>query len=506
MIDFLEWILALTNTSADFMWGQWMIIILVGTGVILTVATKWIQVRKYLLSMKFVVRGALGKDKTEDEEGDISPFAALMTALAATVGNGNIAGVASAIAIGGPGAPFWMWISAFFGMATKYAEGFLGVKFRKVAEDGTMAGGPMYYARYGIKNLKFAKILGMTFAVCGGATALFGTGNMMQSNSMALAFKSQFGVPTIVSALVITVLVGLVILGGIKRIGAVSEKLVPSMIMLYFLGAIIILFVRIDQVADAFMLVIRSAFSLQAAGGALVGTSVQKAISLGVRRGVLSNESGLGSAAIAQSAAKSPDPGFNGLLAMTGTFIDSIFVNTLTTLTIIVTGVWRLTPAAGLDLLQPGTQLMADKIAQLPAYMHDTAAQVGYSLANGGLDSTALTVVAFNSTIPHGGIIIAIASFFFGYSTLIAWAYYGEMCIGYIWGRKSHLYYRLAFISLTFCGALMTGKYLKIVWNIGDTFNAFMALPNLIALLALSGVVAKTTKEYYKNKRFEEFL
>lgn len=506
MIEFLETLLAWTNKSADYMWSQWMVIVLVGTGVVLTFATRFVQVRQFFTSMKYLFKGALGKDKTKEEEGDISPFAALMTALAATVGNGNIAGVASAIAIGGPGAPVWMWISAFFGMATKYAEGFLGVKFRKVAEDGSMAGGPMYYARYGIKNLKFAKFLGMTFAICGGATALFGTGNMMQSNSMALAFKTQFGIPTIVSALVITILVGLVILGGIKRIGAVSEKLVPTMILLYFAGAIIILIVRIDQVADAFMLVIRSAFSINAAGGALVGTSVQKAISLGVRRGVLSNESGLGSAAIAQSAAKSPDPGFNGLLAMTGTFIDSIFVNTLTTLTIVVTGVWKLTPAAGFDLIQPGDLLGAEQIAALPVYMKDAAASVGYNLANGGLDSTALTVVAFNSTIPYGGVIIAIASFFFGYSTLIAWAYYGEQCIGYIWGIKSHVPYRIVFIALTLSGALMTGKYLKIVWNIGDTFNAFMAFPNLIALLALTGVVAKTTREYYAKKRFQEFI
>ena len=506
MIDFLEGLLGLTNKTSDFMWAQWMVIILVGTGIILTFVTRGVQVRKFILSMKFVFKGALGKDKKEKEEGDISPFAALMTALAATVGNGNIAGVASAIAIGGPGAPVWMWFSAFFGMATKYAEGFLGVKYREVAKDGSMAGGPMYYARNGIGNIKFAKFLGMLFAICGGATALFGTGNMMQSNSMALAFKSQFGVPTIVSAIVITVLVGIVILGGIKRIGAVSEKLVPSMILLYFLGAVIILIVRIDQIGEAFMLIIKSAFSIQAAGGALVGTSIQKAISLGVRRGVLSNEAGLGSAAIAQSAAKSPDPGYNGLLAMTGTFIDSIFVNTLTTLSIVVTGVWKLTPAAGLNLLQPGTTLGAAHVAALPAYMHVLAGQIGYNLANGGLDSTALTVVAFNSTIPHGGIIIAIASFFFGYSTLIAWAYYGEQCIGYIWGVKSHIPYRVVFIALTLLGALMTGKYLKIVWNIGDTFNAIMAIPNLIALLVLSGVVAKITRDNYKTRHFEKFL
>ncbi len=475
MSAFLDQVLRFVQTTADFMWGNWMIALLVGTGVLLTVVTRGVQIQKFFLSMGFVFKGALGRDKTEKEEGDISPFAALMTALAATVGNGNIAGVATAIATGGPGAPFWMWISAFFGMATKYAEGFLGVKYRKVAEDGTMAGGPMYYARYGIKNQTFAKVLGLVFAVCGGVTALFGTGNMMQSNSMALAFKTQFGVPTLLSAVVITFLVGLVILGGIKRIGAVAEKLVPMMIFFYFLGAMVILIVKINLIPAAFMLVIKSAFSIKAAGGALIGTSIQKAISLGVRRGVLSNEAGLGSAAIAQSAARSPDPVYNGLLAMTGTFIDSIFVNSLTTFTIIVTGVWKLTPAAGV------------------------------ALGQGGITSTALTVTAFNEVIPYGGIIIAFASFLFGYSTLIAWAYYGEQCFEYIWGIRSTTMYRIVFIILLFIGAIITGKHINIVWYIGDTFNAIMALPNLIALLALSGVVAKITNDYYKGGKFDVF-
>lgn len=476
MTEFLDALLSLTRTARDFMWGQWMIVLLVGTGVILTLATRGIQIRKFILSMKFVFTGAMGKDKSEDAEGDISPFAALMTALAATVGNGNIAGVATAIATGGPGAPFWMWVSAFFGMATKYAEGFLGVKYRKVSEDGTMAGGPMYYARDGIKNKRFGKILGMTFAVCGGATALFGTGNMAQSNSIALAVQTQFGVPTVISALVLTIFVGLVIIGGIKRIGAVSEKLVPAMIAMYFLGAIIILIVKVDQLWDAFMLVVQCAFSLEAAGGALVGTSVQRAISLGVSRGVLSNEAGLGSAAIAQSAAKSPDPGYNGLLAMTGTFIDSIFVNSITTFIIIVTGVWKLTPAAG------------------------------HLLSEDGITSTELTIAAFNEVIPFGGVIIALASFLFGYSTLLGWAYYGERCIGYIWGVRSIMPYRFVFIGLLFVGGIIHGSHIDIVWYIGDVFNAIMAFPNLIALLALTGVVARITTDYYKRDKFEEFI
>ncbi len=499
MTGILDAVYAFMDSFVKFMWGNWMIVLLVGTGILLTFMTRFIQIRKFFLSLKYLFQGGKKSKVLKDTEGDISPFAALMTALAATVGNGNIAGVAAAIATGGPGAPLWMWISGFFGMATKYAECFLGVKYRKVAEDGTMAGGPMYYIRYGIKKKNFAKFLGMLFAVCGGMTALLGTGNMMQSNSMALAMKQQFGVPTILSAVVITVLVGIVILGGIKRIGAVAEKLVPAMILFYLGGALAILVSRYTQIDDAFILIFKSAFSIQAAGGALIGTSVQKAISLGVRRGVLSNEAGLGSAAIAQSAAKSPDPTFNGLLGMTGVFIDTILVNTLTTLTIVVTGVWKLTPAAGVTLLKEGERLAPEVIKNLHPQVLETAQKIGYDLSAGGLSSTALTVEAFNSVIPFGGIIIAIGSLIFGYTTLLGWAYYGEQCFGYIWGVKSDKIYRTVFIVLLFLGALLTGHYMDIVWNIGDSFNAIMAIPNLIGLIFLSGTVAKITNKAFKK-------
>ena len=501
MTAFLEWLLWLSDTVVTFIWSNWMIVLLVGTAIILSFMTRFIQIRKFFLSLKYLFQGGKKSKVLKDTEGDISPFAALMTALAATVGNGNIAGVAAAIATGGPGAPFWMWVSGFFGMATKYAECFLGVKFRKVAEDGSMAGGPMYYCRYGIKNKSIAKFLGMVFAICGGFTALLGTGNMMQSNSMALAMKAQLKVPTVLSAVVITLLVGIVIIGGIKRIGAVAEKLVPTMIIFYVGGALFILIAKFTELDDAIVLIFRSAFSLKAAGGALIGTSIQKAISLGVRRGVLSNEAGLGSAAIAQSAAKSPDPTFNGLLGMTGVFIDTILVNTITTLTIVVTGVWKLTPAVGLKLLNEGTTLATDTINNLSPQVLEMAEHankaIGYEITTGGLSSTALTVAAFNMVIPFGGLIIAIGSLVFGYTTLLGWAYYGEQCIGYIWGIKSHLPYRIVFITLLFLGALMTGKYLDIVWHIGDTFNAIMAIPNLIGLLFLARIVSRITRESF---------
>ena len=314
---------------------------------------------------------------------------------------------------------------------------------------------------------------------------------------MALAFKTQFGVPTIVSATVLTLFTGMVIIGGIKRIGAVAERLVPSMIVLYLIGAGIILVSRFTLIDDAFVLIFKSAFSIKAAGGALIGTSIQRAISLGVRRGVLSNEAGLGSAAIAQSAAKSPDPTYNGLIAMTGVFIDTILVNTLTTLTIVLTGVWMLTPAAGVELLHEGARLGGTQVLQLPAEIQAFAAKIGYDLTQGGLSSTALTAEAFNTVIPRGGIIIAIASFLFGYTTLIGWAYYGEQSIEYIWGVRSKLSYRLVYISLLFAGALLTGKYLNIVWYVGDAANAIMAIPNLIGMLMLTGVVAKITRHHF---------
>ncbi|RMG64893.1 MAG: sodium:alanine symporter family protein [Calditrichaeota bacterium] len=495
MTDFLEALLHYSLAVRNFMWGNWMVALLVLTGLVLSVFTKFIQVRRLGNALKLVLLGARGKDYQEEEEGDISPFAALMTALAATVGNGNIAGVATAIATGGPGAPLWMWVSGFLGMATKYAEGFLGVKYREVAEDGTMAGGPMYYISKGLKNKKFGKILGAVFAVCGAFAALFGTGNMAQSNSMALAFQSQLGVPPLVSGLVITLLVGLVIIGGIKRIGAVAERLVPGMILFYFAGAFVVIIANVTHIGEAFRIIFESAFTGKALGGALIGTSVQRAISLGVSRGVLSNESGLGSAAIAQSASKSGDPAKNGLIAMTGTFIDTLVVNTMTTLTIVLSGMWLLTPATGVDL-DPSRVA-----AHLPQMVTQFAQQVGYDLSQGGLSSTALTAAAFNTVIPYGGWIIAFCSFLFGYTTLIGWAYYGEICLEYIAGVKVKRPYRLTYIALLFLGANLQGQYLDIVWNVGDIANAFMAIPNLVGLLFLARIVARITEDAFAGGR-----
>lgn len=467
-LSLLDKALVFTKETSDFIWYPLMVFFLLTIGVLLTILTRLIQVRRLILSLKMVLRGALHKDKIEKAEGDITPYAALMTALAATVGNGNIAGVATAIATGGPGAPFWMWLAGFFGMATKYTEGFLGVKFRIKNKRGEMSGGPMFYSRYGIKNQNLAKFMGMFFAICGAFTCLFGTGNMAQSNSMALAFNDQFGVPFWLSGLVIFTMVGAIVLGGIKRIGGVSERLVPTMIILYFGGALVIILANITNLPHAFAVIFKSAFSVKAVGGAMVGTSVKLAISIGVRRGLLSNESGLGSAAIAQSASKSSDPSRNGLIAMTGTFIDTLVVNTLTTLTIVITGMYLKTAAFG---------------------------------SSEGLTATALTAAAFDSVLPYGGYIIALSSFLFGYSTLLGWCYYGEKCVEYIFGVKIIYPYRIAFIILLFIGANIQGPHLNIVWYIGDMANAFMAFPNLVSLLLLAGMVGKVTTDYFYKKK-----
>jgi len=477
--SFFDIFLQSTTYLNNVMWGIPMIVLLLGTGVVLTFVTRGLQFTQFWSSLKLIFKK---ETRTETDKGDISPFAALMTALAATVGNGNIAGVATAIAIGGPGAPVYMWIAALIGMATKYAEGFLGVYYREVAPNGTMAGGPMYYVKNGLKNKKIGRALGAAFALCGTIACLIGTGNMAQSNSMtaslagtlnqwihgATAAQQAPAYYYYIIGAVIAVLVGLVIIGGIKKIGHVSEKLVPSMIFFYIFFALWVIIANFTRIPEAFAVIFKSAFGLQP----LVGASVGLAIQNGVSRGLLSNEAGLGSAAIAQGASSSEEPTQNGLIAMTGVFIDSILVNTMTTLTIVLTG----------------------------AYVHTQAWQ-GLEASN-NLTSILLTQKAFESVIPGvGGAIIAVASFVFGYTTLIGWSYYGEKCIEYLGGDKVIKPFRYTFIVFLFVGAILTpiaGKsfnYLNIVWNLGNIGNALMAGPNLVGLLFLAGLVAKVTRD-----------
>ena len=482
-MGFFDKLLHFTTELDLVIWGPAMIALLLGVGIFLTVRTRGLQFRRFKSSLKLVFSK---EARSEKGHGDISPFAALMTALAATVGNGNIAGVATAIAIGGPGAPVYMWIAGLFGMATKYAEGFLGVHLREVAPNGTMAGGPMYYLKNGLKNKKLGKALGAAFAVCGAIACLIGTGNMAQSNSMTISLANTFNrmfhggvageqAPApyyFVLGVVIALLVGLVIIGGIKKIGRVSERLVPTMIVFYVTAALVVIIANITRIPEAFALIFRSAFGLQPMVGATVGLAIQN----GVSRGLLSNEAGLGTAAIAQGASTSEEPTKNGLIAMTGVFIDTILVNSMTTLTIVLTG----------------------------AYMQTQAWQ-GKGVAN-NITSILVTQKAFNAVIPFelGGIIIALASFLFGYTTLIGWSYYGEKCIEYLGGNKVILPYRYVFIAFLFFGAILTplaGKsfnYLNIVWNIGNIGNALMAFPNLVGLVFLAGMVARITRERLK--------
>ena len=464
----LDCLFEISTLISGWLWGLPMVVLLFGTGLLLTWTTRFVQVRHLGRSIRLVLRGAVHKaDSDQPLEGDITPYQALMTALSATVGNGNIAGVATAIAAGGPGAAFWMWITAIFGMATKYSEAVLAILYRQQMEDGTMAGGPMYYCRDGIPQKQLGKFLGGMFAICGAATALIGTGNMFQSQSMALAVREQFGAPPWLTGLLISILVGLVILGGIRRIGAVAERLVPTMILFYFGGALLVILTHIDKVPQALWLIVSSAFSPQAAMGGAVGIGIQQAIRFGVARGILSNESGLGSAAIAHGAARTRNPVAQGGIAMMGTFIDTIIVCTLTALTITLSGAYK------------SATFMVEGI---------------------GLSGADLTVTAFNTGMPEsvsgwGGTIVVFSSLVFGFTTLIGWSYYGQICMEFLFGVKVVRPYRISFVILLFLGALLTGHYAPIITNLGDICNASMAFPNLIALILLSGHVARVTRE-----------
>lgn len=450
----------------DFLGGvPLMVILLLGTGVVLTVATGAVQARLLGLGFKLTLGGAF-KGKVSGE-GDITPFQALMTALAATVGNGNIAGVATAVASGGPGAAFWMVVTAVFGMATKYAECLLGVKFRQKMPDGTMRGGPMDYCAQGIGG-PAGKALATIFAAFAVICTLVGTGNPFQTNAMALALRTQAGIPQWITGVVVTLLVGLVVLGGIKRIGSVAGAFVPFMILFYFLGCITILLVNIADVPAALSTIVRSALDPQAVFGGAIGIAVMHAVRFGVARGILSNESGLGTAAIAQAAGRSKSPVESGLVGMMGTFIDTIIVCTMTATVLTVTGVYRQGEAFG-----------------------------------GELTSSAMTAEAFNTLHPSGGIVVAIASLLFGISTLFGWCYYGEMCAKYLAGPRISTPYRILFIIIMFLGSLPDGENFDItaVVAIGDIGNGMMAIPNLIGLLLLARVVSRETWAYIRQKK-----
>jgi AGCS family alanine or glycine:cation symporter len=439
------------QTAADFLWGFPLIILLVGTGFWLSISLRGIQFTKLWQALYL----ALVKRKEDgDEPGDISHFQALMTALSATVGTGNIAGVATAIAAGGPGALFWMWITGLVGMATKYSEAVLAVKYREVDEHGTMSGGPMYYISKGLN----AKWLGALFALFA-AVAAFGIGNMVQSNSVADALESSFGLPFWQTGIILTIATAMVIIGGIKSIGRVTGVLVPIMIVFYMGAALIIILMNISQIPVALEMIIVQAFTPTAGLGGFLGASVMLTVRMGVARGVFSNESGLGSSPIAAAAAKTKHPVSQALVSMTQTFIDTIVVCTMTGLVLIISGEW-----------------------------------------NSGLTGARLTTVAFTTGIGSsaGEYIVSIGLALFAYSTILGWSYYGEKSIEYLIGVKAVKPYRYIFTVFVLVGALAE---LETVWAIADLFNALMAFPNLVGLLVLTPVIVKVTKEYFSQEK-----
>lgn len=432
----------------DIVWGPPMLVAILGTGLFLQLRLRLMPITRIVAGFVMVWRG---RKAAPDAPGEITPYAALMTALAATVGTGNIAGVATAIAIGGPGAMFWMWMTALVGMATKYAEVLLAVHFRETDDRGEQVGGPMYAIKNGLgRNWRW---LGAAFAIFGGLAG-FGIGNMVQSNSIAGALDAAFGVNPWVSGVVMAVCTGFVLLGGVKRIGAVAEKLVPFMCVGYIVASLIVLGMYADQVPAAFALIIESAFSPVAATGGFAGAAVMMAIRYGVARGIFSNEAGLGTAGIAQAAGQSRNPVESGLVGMMGTFIDTIVVCTMTGLVLIVTGVW-----------------------------------------NNGLKGAALSAAGFDAAFQgFGGQFLAVAITVFAFTTILGWAYYGEKCWAYLLGTSVEIPYRAVWTVFVLVGAV---THLDFVWLVADTLNAFMALPNLISLILLSPVVVRLTQAYW---------
>ena len=447
------------NEVSGFVWGPIMLALLLGVGIYLTVGLRFLTWRR--IGAGFL---SLWQGRKAREEGDITPFQALMTALSATIGTGNIAGVATAISIGGPGAVFWMWITALFGMATKYAEAVLAVQYRETDERGMHVGGPMYYIKNGLG--KHWQWLGFLFALFG-MLAAFGIGNTIQSNSVADTVNENFHVPTWISGFIIAVLAAAVIFGGIRRIAEVAAKLIPIMAIAYVGGALAVIFANLAEVPAALTAIVRDAFTGTAATGGFAGASVWLAIRFGVARGVFSNEAGLGSAPIAHAAAKTNDPVRQGTIGMLGTFIDTIVVCTMTALVIVLTGVWT-----------------------------------------GGETGGPLSTAAFNTGLPgFGRYVVTFGLIIFAFTTILGWSYYGERCAEYLLGVRAIWPYRILWIAAIPLGALAAGDNgnVKLLWLLADIMNGLMAVPNLIALAVLSPVVFQLTREHL-NRRTNALL
>ena len=450
----LNQVQSILSTIDSIIWGPPLLILLVGTGIYLTWRLKLLQIFKLPLALKYIF--SKDEDKDEDAKGDVTSYGALCTALSATIGTGNIVGVATAIKAGGPGAVFWMWIAAFFGMATKYAEGLLAIKYREVDENGQMSGGPMYYIKNGLGLNWLAKL----FAIFGVGVALLGIGTFGQVKSIADAAQIGFNIPLVATAVVVTILVALVTLGGIKRISSVSEKVVPFMAILYIVGVILVLIFNFTKIPSAISLIIRSAFNPEAALGGAVGITISIAMQRGIGRGVFSNEAGLGSAPIAAAAAKTKSPVKQGLISMTGTFIDTIIICTMTGIVIVVTGSF-----------------------------------------SGNLEGAALTTAAFENGLPIailGKYIVNIGLIFFAFTTILGWNYYGERCIEYLFGVRGIKPYKIIFIVLVAIGPFLP---LEMIFIIADIVNGLMAFPNLIGLIGLRHVIVSETEIFFNDLR-----
>ena len=464
---FLKSVETVNGAVNGFVWGIPMLILLVGTGVLMTVLTKAFQVTHFAHWMKNTV-GGIFRDKsitahTGKEDRSISQFQSLCTALAATIGTGNIAGVATAIASGGPGAIFWMWVVAVFGMMTNYAENVLGIFYRIKNENGQWSGGAMYYLREGLGSRKNCKTIGMVLAVlfsCFCVLASFGIGNMSQINSIASNMNNAFHVPPVVTGAVLLVLAALVIVGGLKRIAAVAEKLVPFMAIAYVLGALVIVLCNAGQIGAAFTSIFKGAFAMKAVGGGIVGSGVKLAVTWGMKRGVFSNEAGLGSSVMVHSCSNVKEPVQQGMWGIFEVFADTIVVCTLTALALLTSGLVDLNTGVVLS----------------------------------GAEKSALVAEAFNGTFGQAGTaFIAVAILLFAFSTVLGWSHYGATAFEYLFGTKATIAYKVVFVAFILVGATMK---LDLAWDISDTFNGLMAIPNLIGVLSLSGVVYKITKNY----------
>ncbi len=442
------------KTVDGIVWGPYMLVLILGVGLLLTIRIRAISLRKipYAFQQLFIGRRNVG-------EGTIAPFSALMLSLSATIGTGNIAGVATAIGMGGPGALFWMWMTALIGMATKYGEAVCAVHFREKNANGLYVGGPMYYIRNGLgQNWRWLAVLFAFF----GTFAGFGIGNTVQVNSVAEALEESFGLNHIVTAVILMVCVGLVLLGGIKRLASVARKVVPFMALAYVAAGLVILLANVTAIPGAFALVVESAFTPVAAQGGFAGAAVAMAIQYGVARGVFSNEAGLGSAPIAHASAATDSPVRQGTVAMLGTLIDTLVICSITGLAIVITGAWT-----------------------------------------GEAQAAKMTQAAFDSVLPYGHIIVSLSLVFFAFTTILGWSFYSERCAEYLLKERVVIPFRVVWVLAIPLGILPSVNPdldLNVLWLIADIMNGLMAIPNLIALLLLSGVIAKLTKEYYSRR------